>query len=334
MLDVDFLLQPASDDLPSGEALDYDIGYLQLEIAARGRSEQQIGDAISAGAEPDWPQVETLAIELSARSKDIRVAILLARALLQGEGFAGLDQALRLLAGYTERFWDTLHPAPEPDEDDTIRMNALAALADPAGLLGEIRRAPLVRSNAIGAVSLRDLQIARHELAPGADAPEIAQVDIEAAFLSAGAAEIAATAAALAGCQASIDAMTAALAARDNAGFGDQFEAIRTALGEARKEIDSRVALPVQAEENAGPAAPAPMPRASFGEIRGRTDVVAQLETICRWYAANEPASPVPILLDRAKRLVSQDFLALITELAPAGLDQFRNLAGIHDGAA
>jgi hypothetical protein len=31
---------------------------------------------------------------------------------------------------------------------------------------------------------------------------------------------------------------------------------------------------------------------------------------------------------------VSQDFLALLLELAPAGVEQFRNLAGIRDDVA
>lgn len=144
MMDMEVLLQPASDDAPSGDALDYDVGFLQLEIASRGRSEQQMGDSVSAGEKPDWRTVETLALELCSRGKDLRVAALLARARLQNDGFAGLEESLRLLAGYVSRYWDTVHPVPEPNDDDTIRVNALAALSDPAGLLGEVRRASLV----------------------------------------------------------------------------------------------------------------------------------------------------------------------------------------------
>jgi type VI secretion system protein ImpA len=336
MMDVEVLLQPVSDETPSGEALDYDVGFLQLEIAARGRSEQQIGDAVSAGEDPDWALVESLGLELSARSKDIRVAVLLARARLQNAGFAGLAEGFRLLLGYVERYWDTVHPVPEPDEDDTIRTSALAALADPAGLLGEVRRAPLVRSPVFGIISLRDLQIASRRVTPVAGSPEIARVDIEAAFLSAPPGELAATAEALASCADSIDSMSKEMAAHDTLEQADHFDALLEGLREARAELDSRIVpADVPAQDDAAKAAPAAAAtRGGIGEIRGRNDIVATLEVICRWYAANEPASPVPALLDRAKRLVSQDFLALLLELAPAGVEQFRNLAGIRDDAA
>jgi type VI secretion system protein ImpA len=338
MLDVDALLQPVSEASPTGDALDYDIEFLQLEIAARGRGEQQMGEAVSAGEEPDWLQVETLALELSGRSKDIRVAILLARALLRSAGLQGLEQALRLLAGYVGRYWGALHPAPEPGEDDTIRLSALAALSDPDGLLGDLRRAPLVQSPAFGSVSLRDIQIATRKLVPGSDSPEVAQVDIEAAFLSAPPVDLAAAAAALASCVSSVEGIVAAVSEHDNTDLGSQLTGFLDTLRDARTELDSRIVSPAddQSPAEGQVAAPAatPVVRTSFGEIRGRSDIVAQLELICRWYATNEPASPVPALLDRAKRLVSQDFLALLLELAPAGVEQFRILAGIRDDAA
>lgn len=335
--DVDSLLQPVSDEFPSGEALDYDIDFLQLEIAARGRGEQQMGDAISSGTEPDWALVSTLALELSGRSKDIRVAILLGRALLHSAGFVGLEPALRLLAGYVDGFWTTLHPAPEPDEDDTIRLNALAALSDQAGLLGEMRRAPLVGSRALGTLSLRDVQAATREPSPGSDRPGITQVDVEAAFLSADPDSLAATAGALASCQASLDTITTAVAAHDLPASGALFEEVIRTLHEARAALDSNSPGAASgAEATTGPQPPADgaQVQTGRGEIRGRSDVVAHLDLICRWYATSEPGSPVPILLNRARRLVSQDFLSLLAELAPAGLDQFRVLAGSSEDAA
>jgi type VI secretion system protein ImpA len=337
MLDVDSLLQPNSDEFPSGEALEYDMDFLQLEILARGRSEQRIGDAVSAGEEPDWAQIEALSLGLVQRSKDLRIGVLLARALLHGVGFEGLDDALRVLAGYVGRFWDTVHPVPDADEDDTMRVNALAALSDPAGLLGEVRRTALARSPVFGTVSLRDIQVARRELLPSPDAPELGQADIEATFRSAGEDRLAATAAALLSCGDSIDAIAAVMAACDSTAPADQLEALRRALRDAWSEVDQRIIPAPAATGNTGAAdtplalGPAPV---GTGEIRGRSDVVARLELICRWYAANEPASPVPVLLERARRLVSQDFLSLLADLAPAGLEQFRLLAGMGDDAA
>jgi type VI secretion system protein ImpA len=334
MMDMEALLQPASDDAPSGDAPDYDVGFLQLEIAARGRSEQQMGDSVSAGEKPDWRTVETLALELCSRGKDLRVAALLARARLQNDGFAGLDESLRLLAGYVSRYWDSVHPVPEPNDDDTIRVNALAALSDPAGLLGEVRHASLVSATNFGAVSVRDVDIASRRLAPGPDTPEIAPVDIESVFLAAAPEQLAATAAALFGCVTSLDAMKQAMVDRGSFDYDAHFSALAEVLRDAHTQVESRFAPVAKQDQTADDVAVYAPASASSGEIRGRSDIVLTLERLCRWYVANEPASPVPALLERAKRLVSQDFLSLLVELAPGGVEQFRNLAGIRDDAA
>jgi type VI secretion system protein ImpA len=58
--------------------------------------------------------------------------------------------------------------------------------------------------------------------------------------------------------------------------------------------------------------------------------VIGLLDRICQWYRTNEPSSPVPILLERAKQMVSRDFIELLMELAPDGAPQFRNVAGLR----
>lgn len=336
MVDTAVLLRPASDASPSGDALDYDIDFLELEIAARGRSEQRMGDAVSAGEEPDWSAVETMALALCERSKDLRVAILLARARLHNAGFAGFEEGLRLLAGYVERFWDSVHPVPDADEDDTIRINALAALSDPADLLGDVRRAPLTQSPTFGAVSLRDVDIARRRLTPGSDTPKVSMVDIDAVFLATSPDELAQTAAALTGCIDALGVIAKVLQAQARGDYGSPLEPLAEALRDAHAELDTRVTVPA-APDAAGEDAATPGAVAvttATGEIRGRGDIVMLLDRICHWYAANEPASPVPALLARARRLVSQNFLALLLELAPGGAEQFRHLAGIRDDQA
>jgi type VI secretion system protein ImpA len=51
---------------------------------------------------------------------------------------------------------------------------------------------------------------------------------------------------------------------------------------------------------------------------------------MCAYYARVEPSSPVPLLLQRAKRLASMDFLAIVRELADQGFAQVANVAGIR----
>jgi type VI secretion system protein ImpA len=334
--DIDRLLEPSSEDSPCGEALDYDTGFLQLEMTCRGRPEQQIGDSVSPAEAPDWIEAERLALDLCGRSKDLRIAILLARARLQNGGFAGLAEALCLLKGYVERYWDTVYPVPELDDEDAnaVRMNVLAELCNPAGLLNEVRLAPLARSRHFGAVSLRDVQIADHTLEPGPGSPAVEASDVEGAFRDADPAALAADAEALADCIASIDGISQALNVHDSHEYTGQLDALLRSLRQAKQQLDERVghtsdATAPREGENADEGTSATPSR--VGDIRDRGDIVAALDRICRWYVRNEPASPVPALLERVKRLVSKDFLTLLQELAPDGIQQFRHLAGIKD---
>src|SRR5579883_2178968 len=126
-IDIAALLEPISADSPSGEAIEYDAQYIELETAARGKPEQELGDTIVAAEEPDWREVERIALELCARSKDLRVAVYLARAGLKLEGLAGFAAALELIKGYVGEFWPTVHPQldPEDDNDPSARINSL-----------------------------------------------------------------------------------------------------------------------------------------------------------------------------------------------------------------
>jgi type VI secretion system protein ImpA len=64
------------------------------------------------------------------------------------------------------------------------------------------------------------------------------------------------------------------------------------------------------------------------GEIRSRADVVRTLDALCDYYARNEPSSPVPMLLTRAKRLVDKGFMEIMRDLAPAGVSEAELIAG------
>jgi type VI secretion system protein ImpA len=146
-LDIESLLAPVSEDAPCGPDLEYEPESLRLYACAEGRPEQEWGGFTASAVPPDWPVVQTLAMQLLQRTKDLRVAVLLWRAMvrigdLAGriDGFAdGLVLIERLLACY----WVEVHPQLDASDGDdpTIRVNALAplglhALAELRALVG------------------------------------------------------------------------------------------------------------------------------------------------------------------------------------------------------
>jgi type VI secretion system protein ImpA len=66
------------------------------------------------------------------------------------------------------------------------------------------------------------------------------------------------------------------------------------------------------------------------GAIRNRTDVITTLDKICDYYAKAEPSSPVPLLLQRAKRLVNKDFMEIIRDLTPGGITEMEVIGGLE----
>ncbi|MGN6666234.1 MAG: ImpA family type VI secretion system protein, partial [Trinickia sp.] len=71
----------------------------------------------------------------------------------------------------------------------------------------------------------------------------------------------------------------------------------------------------------AGPAKPR--------QIASARDVSDALDAICAYYAQSEPSSPLPVLLQRARRLVGASFMEIIEDVAPDGAAQFKHLGGI-----
>ncbi len=64
------------------------------------------------------------------------------------------------------------------------------------------------------------------------------------------------------------------------------------------------------------------------GRINSREDVFKALDKIIDYYKIHEPSSPVPFLLNRAKQLISKDFMEILQELVPTGIAQAKTICG------
>jgi type VI secretion system protein ImpA len=80
----------------------------------------------------------------------------------------------------------------------------------------------------------------------------------------------------------------------------------------------------------AGGAANGAAAGSARGDIESREDVVRQLDRLCEYYRLHEPSSPIPLLLRRAKRLVSKDFMEIVRDLTPGGVAEAELLGGIE----
>jgi type VI secretion system protein ImpA len=84
-----------------------------------------------------------------------------------------------------------------------------------------------------------------------------------------------------------------------------------------------------EAASIASPATSASIQRVySMDTINSRQDITRILDQICLYYEKNEPASPVPLLLKRAARLVDKNFFEIIQDMAPESFTQIQKLIG------
>ena len=329
------------DAAPSGPNIDYDPVYMAMEMAAREGEERQAGNAIIAAEPPDYNDVSTKALAVLAQSHDLRAAAYLALAQLHVEGFPGLADVTGYIRQCLEGFWDTCHPQLDADDDNdpTMRVNAVLALSGTA-MQRAIRQAPLTRSAAFGKASLRDLEIVNGDLQPAEGDVAFDANTLTAAFrdtkpevlqdILRGARDAFADLKAI---DAVFDTLTP--------GQGPDLSPVEKLLHRAISRLEQEAggapdgAAPEGMAEAARPTAdagtPAAMVAAPPGTIATAADVSAALDRILAYYARAEPSSPLPLLLERAKRLVGADFVTIMKDIAPGGMDAVRTVGGLPD---
>ncbi|MBZ9866312.1 type VI secretion system protein TssA [Mesorhizobium sp. CA15] len=165
MIDLALWLNPLNGENPSGEDLRNDPAFHELERLAEPQLKvvhDGNGKPTSQPSPVDWAAVLEKAEELRARGRDLRLLVIVARALANEEGLAGLAQGLTLIARTFEQYWDTMHPSLRtgaPRDAALRRINALLDLQNGhEGLLANLRQMVFFSPRAIGPISGRDLE--------------------------------------------------------------------------------------------------------------------------------------------------------------------------------
>ena len=128
VIDLEVLLQPISDESPSGQSLRYSGIYDEIAEARRADENLNQGEWVTDLKIADYSKVIDLSIPaLTTQTKDLQIGAWLTEALTKKHGLAGFRDSLVLLHGFHERFWETVHPELE-DGDMEGRANALSWL--------------------------------------------------------------------------------------------------------------------------------------------------------------------------------------------------------------
>jgi type VI secretion system protein ImpA len=331
-------LAPIGEGTPCGPDLEYDHDFMVLFANAASKQEVQYGAFVGSPDPVDWSEIERDCRRLMMRTKDIRVAVLYTRCRTQLAGAEGLAEGTGLLTAWLQAFPSDLHPQPGLDGEREImleiRMNALQALADPEGLLSDIRAIVLAKST-ITRLQGRDVERAFAQprptdaLAPESVIQQLQDLQLQQPDMMADFARAAANLAAIeAWCVEHLGTYQPDLSAliRLLARLGlstPTTAAAAVASVESEPDTDeSNGNNPSEIPETESAIVmyqPECTSTRTYAKPADRRAALALIQLARQWFETNEPSSPVPVLLRRAEQCVGKRYAELV-RVIPAEL--------------
>jgi type VI secretion system protein ImpA len=295
MLDIEQLLAPISESQPCGEDISFSPELDAISNARRADDPTlEQGAWVTTLKEADWKFVAKRCAQLiQERSKDLQLAVWLAEASAKTSGIHGLGDALLLIGGLCERYWDHVYPLPDEGGFEQ-RIGNLHWIASRAPQI--IFEISITEG---GAFSMKGAEAARVHGGDELEELEAARRRSSRAFYEVLMHDLDHCAAALADLERVVD---------DRVGQdGPSFSAAKAALQSVIHFVTPS-AKEIGAVASAGPDAPVdvdaadtPAPRAiSSGPIQNRAQALAQLRIVADFFRRTEPHSPVAYLAEKA----------------------------------
>jgi type VI secretion system protein ImpA len=339
------LLEPISADGPCGKSLEdsdvlaaldaYQIfGQTSLEPEKTDDDQPKRKEPRKSDRPPNWAEIRDEALTALRTSKDLRLLAYLGAATLRIDGIPAFSEALGIAS-----HWLAVYPTqvfPLVDEDALFRQNALNCFADPVAVIDGLRRSPIVSHRQHGRFSIRDLDLVSGDVQPSGNEAKPDEAQIKAAFDATALDELKKLQDTVDTALTAIKSIDTAMRDANGAAFAPSFESLSTQFKKMSAFVRARVAAhpenasaaPQDGEAASGDAGGVVM---RVGAIRSRQDAIRALDAAAEFFRQNEPSSPIPLFLERAKRLVSKDFLEVLADVAPDALPQARSAGGLRD---
>jgi type VI secretion system protein ImpA len=317
------LLHPISVEKPCGEDLE------DTPLLASFDTFRLFGQLTPPDPPPEWGDVRSRALEALRRSKDIRLLAYLGAASLRTDGLPAFAETLTVASQWLETYW--LNAYPLIDEDAVLRRNALNCFSDPIAVIDGLRRTPLVTSRQHGRLSLRDVEIAAGQLQPLDGEPRPDETQINAAFAELPLADLQALEQSASSALAALKGIIGAMAGAGPEAAPD-FDPLSAQLNRLNRVLRAQLEMRGAPAGDDAPSEPIGSAAGALGAIRSRQDAIRALDAVAEFFRRNEPSSPIPLFIDRAKRLVSKNFLEVLADVAPEALPHARAAGGLPQG--
>lgn len=313
---------PLLDLAPGGPDLAYDPERQQID--------QAFDSAVSIDAsgivedrEVDWRAIIDKIWIQAEHTRDLWLPVYLCRAGAAAGRMDIVALGAQYLAGLLENCWAVMHPSLE-DYGFQGRKGACDTLASNAEMLLPMERLPVLTHPRHGVFTCKDMMRFHHE-GSAAEGWGMFRMVLD----EIGETELRATAAHLDLLQDGMARVDAVLSAQAGADTSPNFKPLFTMLVDIREGIrafllDDEPEASHEAETV--DAIPDLAALRVSGEIRDRDDVLRHLDQINRYYRQHEPSSPVPLLLERARKWVALDFVSILEDIIPGSADDAARL--------
>jgi type VI secretion system protein ImpA len=220
---------------------------------------------------------------------------------------------------------------PLIDEDAMARRNALSCLADQMAVVDRVWRLPLVVSRKYGRFSLRDIDMAEGAAPAGPTEARPDEAAIRGAFSEMSIEELTALDKGITAAIAALNSIDARMRSEGGPEMAPEFAPLSAQFAKLSRIFSDQLALRTPGAAGAGAAVDAGGAAVAFavGAINSRQEAVRALDAVADFFRRNEPSSPIPLFVERAKRLVSKDFLEVLADIAPEALVVARSAGGL-----
>jgi type VI secretion system protein ImpA len=326
--EIESLIEPVSADAPCGVDLE------DTQLLAGFDAYRLFGNDTPLPADTEWREIRDKSLEALAQSRDLRLLAHFGAAIVRIEGLNAFCSVITVADRWLSDNWDLAFP--RVDEDSLLRKNALNSFADRMAIVDAVRRVPVVSHRQFGAFCLRDLELATGQLTPteaDGKAPNSAQ--IEATLVASPAADLAALSGALQAGMGALRNIIATMQTRGGFESSPDFDPLLKPLSRIDKLLTDHLPSTVADggaanESNSSEDTPA-MSSGSVTDIKSRQDAIRALDAVAAFFRSHEPSSPVPMFLERAKRLVSKSFMEVLADIAPDSVSQAKLIGGIKN---
>jgi type VI secretion system protein ImpA len=324
----DQLIKPISAEAPCGESIE------DTQLLSSFDAFRLFGQSTPLDSVEDWREIKTKSMEALEVCKDFRLAGHLAAAALRVDSLPAFCSILKASAYWLENHWDAVHP--RLDEDAILRKNALNSFADRMAIIDALRRQPLVTNPQLGSYNLRDVEISKGQYTPPESEPKtVTETEVLAAFQAAPLEELTALQAELQSGLAALKSIDSKM--RDGGGIeaAPTLDELQSQMAKMDRIMTEHIAPRAGAESAAAGAEEGGSGTTGqgvgVGGIKSRQDAIRALDAVAGYFRQNEPSSPIPLFIDRAKRLVAKDFLEVLADIAPDALDQAKAAGGVRN---